>query len=540
MGAELDSLLAALKRLESEVRSRRRKKRPRRPSTPSNSGAGANKGCGTGKGGFSAGNSCAKEDGIPNAPRRPPSALGPVNAKADLAKAKAMKEKSAKKQAEKVAAAKAKSEAYKKTPEYAQKQKQKRIDALRRKAAERKKEKGERDAAEKKAAQEAADKKRAALLQKIRIKKANERLNVVEKPDDGFSGKLDSSIKKRASETRAEFVERQMKGDFEKLDKQLEDMDKRHSAEIARRHKEWRDLDEAYSKQYEIEDKNATKLKTESGATLALEAVVDGKKIDQRSDALKALHAKMVNARKDLDGYRREAREEMQAAVGRLVASHGGAVQLPSTSSSYSISGVKSGAKNTGWLSDAWGFLSRVGSSGIKNAVLATKIKLRSSGGGNHSSGLKTITVGGESRTTAVHEYGHAIEDSSPSLMQALDEDFRSRMTKFMAVTPNAGMVRHPNVSYYDGPELPGVDGKRPKRNGYKSGTSLLGYSMRYSDFGYNDASRRKYGVANPRYGRGTEVFSTGLETLYSDPARLWRDHRSHFRLVVMGLSGRL
>jgi hypothetical protein len=137
-------------------------------------------GCGTGKGGFKAGNQCAKEDGIPQRPLGQGGGLKKADAKADLALAKKLREKAAARKARKEALDRKKSEAAK--PQREAKAKAKKIEYLRRKAAERKAQKDQRDAAEKKAAKQAADKKRAALLQKIRIKKATARLTVAGTP----------------------------------------------------------------------------------------------------------------------------------------------------------------------------------------------------------------------------------------------------------------------------------------------------------------------------------------------------------------------
>lgn len=200
MDDALSDLHRALLRAASEIRASkgRKKKRPKKPGSPAKTGPG--KGCGTGAGGFKAGNNCAKEDGIP----QPASALKPVNKKADIAYAKAMKEKAAKKQAAKIAADKARAEAYRpiKEAKAAAKSKQKRIEKLRKAAAERKAEKGERDAAEMKAAAEAAAAKRAAMLQKIRVKKANERIQVVGTP---------KSIKQEIDELKARIASDKLK-----------------------------------------------------------------------------------------------------------------------------------------------------------------------------------------------------------------------------------------------------------------------------------------------------------------------------------------
>jgi hypothetical protein len=175
----LAELRAALERF-AEFRRRPRKQKKVKVANRRPAKMGASAGCGTGAGGFKAGNNCAAEDGIPRKPLSQGGALKGANAKGDLARAKAMREKAAAKKAKKEAADKAKSAATR--PQREAKSKAKKIDYLRRKAAERKAQKGERDAAEKQAAAEAAAAKKAAMLQKIRIKKANEQLKVAGTP----------------------------------------------------------------------------------------------------------------------------------------------------------------------------------------------------------------------------------------------------------------------------------------------------------------------------------------------------------------------
>lgn len=535
MDDALSDLIRAVERIEEEHRARRRKKkRPQKPSGPRPSGPNANKGCGTGAGGFGAGNSCAKEDGIPNRPTSP--VMRPVNAKADMAKAKAMKEKAAKKQAAKIAADKAKAEANRpmKEAKAAAKAKQKKIEKLRQAAAERKAAKGEREAAEKQAAAQAAAAKRAAMLQKIRIKKANEQIKIVEKPaGESFSGNVDPAVRKRASETQVDYIERKMQADLDSLDRRIDSISQRRSKEIERMEKEIVELDRIRSDKYLAESK-ANK------SEYALEATVDGKLIDRRSPELKEMQEKVIAMRNELRQYRKDTAREIHDVLGEFTSAHGGGPSaVPTNPESYKIAGPRAQIKDTEWLKKTWSFLGKVVPKSMADRLVGVKVTLRARGGGSHNSSENEIVVGGQSNSTAVHEYGHAIESKSADTMRALDEEYRSRLAAFRDKHQNYGMVRHPDVRYYDGPELPSESGKRPTRAGYKTHTSLLGYSKRYSDFGYNDATRLKYG-GNPRYLRGTEVFSTGIESMYDDPLDFWQRHRKHFRITAMILSGRL
>jgi hypothetical protein len=201
---ELADLIAALARFEERARKPKKRKKVRTTGRPAKTGPSA--GCGTGSGGFKAGNNCAKEDGIPQRPLSQGGALKGANAKDDFARAKALKEKAVAKKAKKEADAKAKSIATKPQRDKARvdrkraAEKQAKIDELRRAAAERKAQKGERDAAERKAAQEAADKKRSEMLQKIRIKKANEKLTVAGTPKS-IKQEIDELKLKKASQS---------------------------------------------------------------------------------------------------------------------------------------------------------------------------------------------------------------------------------------------------------------------------------------------------------------------------------------------------
>lgn len=153
----LNDLLRALDRVAGleQRRARLRKKKRPRASTGRPAKVGKGSGCGTGAGGFGIGNSCAKEDGIPQKPFGKGGGLKRVDPKEDLAKAKAMR------------------------PEYERLKKQRKLSKLRKEAAKRK---AARDQAEQKAAADAAAKKKAALLQKVRVKKASEKLAVVGTP----------------------------------------------------------------------------------------------------------------------------------------------------------------------------------------------------------------------------------------------------------------------------------------------------------------------------------------------------------------------
>jgi hypothetical protein len=140
-------------------RKSQKKKKVRAPGRPAKTGR--KTGCGTGAGGFGEGNDCAKEDGVPNRPL-------PAGGALKMPNVKQLKKEVAR---EKAAAAAA-----------AEKQRRKEIQAKKKAAVARKQAKDQKSSAEKQAADAARAKKRAEMLQKIRIKKANEKVSVVGTP----------------------------------------------------------------------------------------------------------------------------------------------------------------------------------------------------------------------------------------------------------------------------------------------------------------------------------------------------------------------
>lgn len=223
----LDNLQEAMLRVAASLRrgagggGRRPKKRKRvkaggaRPVGP-----GSNVACGTGKGGFGVGNQCAKEDGIPQKPLSQGGALKQPSAKKDFAAAKAMKAKAAAKQASKEAAAKAKSAA-----EKPKREKQKKIDKLRKAAADRKSQKDAKSADETKAAKEAVAKKKAAMLQKIRVKSANQKITIAGTPKS-IKQELQELKLKKASEKLAVSSTPSIKQELEQLKASMQNLKK--------------------------------------------------------------------------------------------------------------------------------------------------------------------------------------------------------------------------------------------------------------------------------------------------------------------------
>lgn len=165
---------------------KRNKKAKARPGRPAKVGPSA--GCGTGSGGFKAGNNCAKEDGIP----RKPFSMGGALKQGPKGELQAAKTAIAVKQA-KTALKQQKQQA---------KDKQTSIAAKKNKAAIRKKQKEDKAAEAQKQSDAAAEAKKKAMLQKIRVKKANEKLAVAGTPKSVAQEIKEAKIKKATGELK--------------------------------------------------------------------------------------------------------------------------------------------------------------------------------------------------------------------------------------------------------------------------------------------------------------------------------------------------
>lgn len=532
MDDALSRLARAIARVGEELRARRRKKkRPQRPSGPRPSGPNANKGCGTGAGGFGAGNSCAKEDGIPNRPTSP--VMRPVNAKADMAKAKAMQEKAAKKQAAKIAADKAKAEANRpiKEAKAAAKAKQKKIEKLRQAAAERKAAKGERDAAEKQAAAEAAAAKRAALLQKIRIKKANEQIKIVEKPPGLFSGTA-ANVQRGAGEIETEFVKRQYAEDIKKFHSEADRIESAHLDAVESLNKRGGSITAAITAK-------------ESEMHAHFMSGGDQSATVKMREELSQLRAQQAEAYKAVRAAAEERDRKLHELVGEFTRAHaGGTVSLNTqeVAGKLQAPSSKRTQESEKYIARAWQWFSRVASPAHKDAFDSTIVEFRGGGGGSHNMGERKITVGtddtGDSIVrTAVHEYGHAIESRRSTTMKAIAEDYMRRRADFMAANHGAKILGIDGVSFYECVYRQG----ELRKNLQLSAPSHLGYARRYSDCQYDEATRTsRAGDQTGRFAGGTEVYSTGVEHMYFEPSDFRRRARHGFDITLLILAGRL
>lgn len=550
MGDALSSLILAISRVAAELRARRKKKRPQRPGGPRPSGPNANKGCGTGAGGFGKGNSCAKEDGIPNAPRTPFPKQS--DAKSDLAKAAEMKKKAAEKQAAKIAADKAKSEANRPARE-----KRLKIAALRKAAAKRKEEKGEREAAAKQAAAEAAAKKRAAMLQKIRVKKANEQIKIVEKPAGRFSGQVDGTIAKNPGETQFQFAQRRIDADIKRLHKELDAVDSSIDARSQSLKNKIEALD-AEAKAAFNERRALERQIAQGGADATKEQKAE---LDRLFNKYLATKAAREAAWKEQDGLAKKHTEETHAVVSEFVKTHaGGLMQVDAGSQFLNPSALK---KSKSQFRDAfvanakkaWSFLSSVSSPMHQQKASQIKVHLDGKkGSADYNDTTEVARHGTKGRNAdyhvsdrvIVHEIAHGLHYGAATLpplprqpglppplpranrdsmaaTRAVKEDYDLRVSEFKAM--NQGQVDlvvfHPERQSYR-LFVPRGQPRLPRTQSY------LGYANQYCD------------AENGNPTGATEVISVGVETMYAEPRRFRSLHRSHFDLTLLFLAGRL
>jgi hypothetical protein len=512
-------------RMGSPRAPKKNKKSKARPGRPAKVGPSA--GCGTGSGGFKTGNNCAKEDGIP----RKPFSMGGALKQGPKGELQAVKAQIAVKQA-KAAIKQQKQQA---------KDKQTSLAAKKSKAAIRKKEKEGKAAEAQKQTDAAAAAKKKAMLQKIRVKKANEKIQVTEK-DFGLApapppmfGRRDN-LPQNPGETVVEWKTRTVKKDLEKFHAETDKLEKQYNNAIA--------------------DQNDKALQAERDHMAAAEkyrnALLSNDK-NQASISLREstdLRGVIEASKKEAKRLEKEMAEQHHAMVAKFTHAHGGGpAQTIDTSAMpppAKAIGVSNADEKAGIVAvnEARAWLNKIVPKSRYSEIPLNKVHLtRAEGGGSHAGqtkeilvGVKGISTGGLPedlvKKTTIHEYGHAIEDGSPDTMRALAEDYWKRVDSYRASNPGGiKYFKHSQCSYYEAP-APIDSRSRPGENG----ESLLGYSRRYSDFGYDAANRGAN--PSPRKAGGTEAFSTGIEHLYRNPSEFRKKARSHYDLTLLVLAG--
>jgi hypothetical protein len=247
---------------------------------------------------------------------------------------------------------------------------------------------------------------------------------------------------------------------------------------------------------------------------------------------------------KNINAQYKERDDRLHDLVGEFTRSYAGGTAVVSTNlKDYKITkkpgisaeDVKS-AEDA--LKDSWQWLSRVASPKHEKTIARQEIALRAGGGGSHDGKNEIVTVGiqqrSSTRQTVVHEYGHALENADARTLRALDEDFTKRSNEFFASEKGSKIMGIEGCTYYECV----YKANEQRQNLDLYAPSHLGYARRYSDCGY-DAKTRGENSNNPRFNRGTEVFSTGIESIYREPSTFRRRARHGFDLAVLILAGR-
>jgi hypothetical protein len=242
--------------------------------------------------------------------------------------------------------------------------------------------------------------------------------------------------------------------------------------------------------------------------------------------------------------------DEIHTLVGKFSEAHGGSIggatlrqQDYSTYSRDFASGQQPAAEKVAVaeqkLPAVWAWLNRVTASSRLARITDTKIAFRRGAGGHHDKAAGEIEIGVEPtsfESTAVHEYGHFIEDNnSDDTMWALAEDYWKRVDRLRSQSQEFQFFKHSDADFYSAPAP-------TKLKLSEWGSSVLGYDRRYSDFAYSGSYSYRSGSfvkqGPARNAGGTEVFSTGIQALHKNAAEFRKKTRSHFDLTMLVLAG--
>lgn len=535
------------------------------PRAPAKTGPSA--GCGTGAGGFKAGNNCAKEDGIPRKPLGQGGALKKADAKADIALAKKLREKAKARKERKEALDKAKSEAARPAKEAKEKQrkadylkkkaaeeKQRRIDGLRAEAAKRAEAKKKREINEYQLAVQRAGAKRDQMLQRIRIKKANEQLNVVEKPEGRFTGRVDQAATKNPGETQFDFAKRRISADLKKLHEELDAIEKRADEVTKSLNSKLQQLKEEAASI--VRDRQAFAGKITNGSRRPTKD--EAAEYDRMSEQLTSANSKIREVEKQKNEIAENGKQEQHDVISEFVQAHGkGSISVKADSQFGDPDGL---AKTTSEYAEkfkenarkAWGFLSRTVAPIYQSKAESIKVRLDTKqGGADYNDVVQEARHGTKgqyaeyntSDHVIVHEIAHGLhygrstipadpndrlslpktDRVAESIRDAIKEDYDARVSAFKA--SYNGDVKQ--VSYH--PErtqyklwVPKSETRMPLSESY------LGYANQYADSEHGSAIK------------ATEVVSVGIENVYLAPRAFRSRARSHFDLMMVFMAGRL
>lgn len=479
---------------------------------------GPSAGCGTGAGGFKAGNQCAKEDGIPRKPLGQGGALKKADPKADIALAKKLREKAAAKKARKEALDRAKSEAARPTRDA--RKKQRRLEYLRRAASERKAAREKMSEAEKKKSAEAAAKKRAAMIQKIRIKKANEKISIVDAPQ--------VSRQKQPGESEVDAVVRENGTAFSQLHKRLDDIEAAYETRIDGPRAAIKSMSENREWHWSQARHKRDLASKESGA---LKSVYQ-KEADDHSREAEKYTKDIQDAHEIANRIESRRTQEVHAVVTEFVSKQGGGLATANPDKQISID-VKSSKRRDAFRSsvrDAYYFLNSALSPVHQGALSAVKVRLVKKAGADYDSATRSARHGTSGRhadyhtstPVVVHEVAHGLhygDGSAPGnrAVAAIKDDYDTRVAELLSKYPSLKKVRHSAArKRYFGYRVPGKRG------------SQLGYCDDYCDFENGNSTG------------ATEVVTMGVQRLYQDPIGFRKNYRRHYNLTMAFLAGML
>ncbi len=496
--------------LEIEERAKRRKrkgrtggrkalKKPKAGRRPAKGGK-ANKGCGTGAGGFAAGNQCALEDGVPQP-------LKQVNVKKTRIKAKqlAVKEQAAAKAAK-------------------MKQAVKRVV------------KKMRDNGKKIKIQVASGKLKVTgtgqnVADAIKLMKADKDLKIVGTPKS-IKQQLEEMKKrreamrdtspKRAGETELEYQKRKNKPEWDKFERDTAATDKKFGL-----------------MKEELIEERADILRSEGDLQLKVDKLERNKstggdkELEETYDKIYALRDKRYALEQEYNGLDAKHEEALMADLAKFTKSRSGS----HVSAKFTNNIDKKAGRTSKWKkpfeknakeTEEW--FSKHVSSDFQNELDDVRMFLsKSSSGSNfdrahYSGNLHSVhfgTLGNAKHMTSkpviAHELGHAMSGRLPKHEAAITRFHDEKVAAYLKENPSAKEVAFSSSSRY--------------YRGYRdsSGKSVYGYYLEYSGFDHN---------AYRKTTRGIEIPSTGMEAMMREPLRFRKENKEHFEMTAFYMAG--
>lgn len=496
--------------LEIEERAKRRKrkgrtggrkalKQPKAGRRPAKGGKGS-KGCGTGAGGFAAGNQCALEDGVPQP-------LKQVNVKKTRIKAKqlAVKEQAA-------------------------------IKSAARKAAVKRVVKKMRDNGKKIKIKIASGKLKVTgtgqnVAEAIKLMKADKDLKIVGTPKS-IKQQLEEMKKrreamrdtspKRAGENELEYQKRKNKPEWDDFERNTAATDKKFGL-----------------MKEELIEKRADILRSEGDFQLKADKLErnkstgESKELEETYDKIYALRDKRYALEQEYNGLDAKHEEAMMADLAKFTKSRSGS----HVSANFTNNIDKKAGRTSKWKkpfeknakeTEEW--FSKHVSSDFQNELDDVRMFLaKSSSGSNfnnahYSGNLHSVHFGtrgnaefNTSKKVIAHELGHAMSGRLPKHEAAITRFHDEKVAAYLKENPNAKEVAFGSGSTY-------YRGHRDS-----SGKSVYGYYSEYAGFDHS---------AYRKTTRGIEIPSTGMEAMIRHPLIFRKENREHFEMTAFYMAG--